>query len=182
MAATNSAHHPLPLGSVPRDGRMHFFEKLGDIETFGDFACMTRYSHHINPGLQVAGSLIPLLLVDRDASTIKSKCEQAPFGRGDDTVVDRSVRRTWQLDAGHFRCSNPAWPAFLDSVLRETVQKLGMYVLMTTIGFELSWSLIATHLNALPGRKASEPCLGNRYCTKSARSSSLTKTLRRHRA
>ncbi|KAL1874849.1 hypothetical protein Daus18300_003390 [Diaporthe australafricana] len=103
-----------------------FFDKLEDIETFGDFACMTRYSHHINPGLEVAGSLIPLPLVDRDASTIKSKCEQAPFGRGDDTVVDESVRRTWQLDAGLFSCSNPAWPAFLDTVLRETVQKLGM--------------------------------------------------------
>ncbi|KAG8162497.1 hypothetical protein KVR01_008262 [Diaporthe batatas] len=103
-----------------------FFEKLGNIKTFGDFACSTRYPQHINPGLEVAGSLIPLPLVERDASTIKSKSEQAPFGRGDDTVVDESVRKTWQLDAGRFRCSNPAWAAFLDTVLRETVQKLGM--------------------------------------------------------
>ncbi|KAI3391104.1 hypothetical protein diail_7955 [Diaporthe ilicicola] len=106
--------------------KQEFFDRLGDIKTFGDFACMTRYSTHINPGLEVAGSLIPLPLVDRDASTIKSKCEKAPFGRGDNTVVDESVRRTWQLDASLFRCSNPAWPAFLDTVLREAVQKLGM--------------------------------------------------------
>ncbi|KAG6360927.1 hypothetical protein INS49_011995 [Diaporthe citri] len=106
--------------------KQEFFNRLGEIKTFGDFACMTRYSHHINPGLEVAGSLIPLPLVTRDADTIKSKCEQAPFGRGDDTVVDESVRKTWQLDSSLFRCSNPAWSAFLDTVLQETVQKLGM--------------------------------------------------------
>lgn len=105
-----------------------FFNKLDGIKTFGDFACVTRYPRHINPGLEVAGSLIPLPLVSRDADTVKSKCEQAPFGRGDDTVVDVSVRKTWQLDASLFRCSNPAWAAFLDTILQETVQKLGMYV------------------------------------------------------
>lgn len=106
--------------------KQEFFNKLGDIKTFGDFACMTRYPQHINPGLEVAGLLIPLPLVPRDVDTIKSKCEQAPFGRGDDTVVDVSVRKTWQLDDSLFRCSNPAWSAFLDTVLQETVQKLGM--------------------------------------------------------
>lgn len=110
-----------------KEWKQEFFNRLGEIKTFGDFACMTRYSHHINPGLEVAGSLIPLPLVSRDADTIKSKCEQAPFGRGDDTVVDVSVRKTWQLDASLFRCSNPAWQAFLDGVLSEAVQKLGMY-------------------------------------------------------
>lgn len=120
------ASSPEEMG--PTKWKNDFFEKISTIKTFGDFACSTRYSQHINPGLEVAGSLIPLPLVERDASTIKSKCEQAPFGRGDDTVVDESVRKTWQLDAGLFRCSNPAWTAFLDTVLRETVQKLGMYV------------------------------------------------------
>ncbi|POS71299.1 2OG-Fe(II)oxygenase [Diaporthe helianthi] len=111
---------------ISRDWKMDFFNRLASIETFGDFACMTRYSQHINPGLEVAGSLIPLPLVDRDASMIKSKCQQAPFGRGDDTVVDESVRRTWHLDASLFHCSNPAWPSFVETVLHDTTQKLGM--------------------------------------------------------
>lgn len=126
--------------------KQEFFNRLSEIKTFGDFACMTPYSHHINPGLEVAGSLIPLPLVTRDADTIKSKCEQAPFGRGDDTVVDESVRKTWQLDSGLFRCSNPAWSAFLDTVLQETVQKLGMYVLVIRNQLEISSSLTPTHL------------------------------------
>lgn len=128
-------------GTVDADGtqvisskawKKDFFDRLGDIKTFGDFACMTRYSRHINPGLEVAGSLVPLPLVTRDADAIKAQCEQAPFGRGDDTVVDESVRKTWQLDASLFRCSNPAWPAFLDTVLQEAVLKLGMCVLVIT--------------------------------------------------
>lgn len=128
---TSSGHGDLDAES-PQDMRSEiwkkeFFDRLSDIETYGDFACMTRCSHHINPGLEVAGSLIPLPLVSRDADMIKSKCEQAPFGRGDDTVVDVSVRKTWQLDASLFHCTNPAWASFLDTVLQETVQKLSMY-------------------------------------------------------
>lgn len=162
--------------------KKEFFDNLRGIKTFGDFACMTRYSDHINPGLEVAGSLIPFPLVTRDAETIKSKCEQAPFGRGDDTVVDVSVRKTWQLDASLFRCSNPAWPAFIDTVLRETVQKLGMYVLVVTNLniFPVFLSPYINTSNALPGRKAPERCLGNYYCTKRARSLGRTRTPRRH--
>lgn len=126
--------------------KKEFFDRLADIKTFGDFACMTRYSHHINPGLELAGSLVPLPLVTRDADAIKAQCEQAPFGRGDDTVVDVSVRKTWQLDASLFRCSNPAWPAFLDTVLQEAVQKLGMCVLVITGRCQVPYPLIPTHL------------------------------------
>lgn len=115
--------------------KKEFFDKLSNIKSFGDFACTTRYPQHVNPGLEVAGSLIPLPLMERDASMIKGECEQAPFGRGDDTVVDQSVRKTWQLDASLFRCSNPAWSAFLDTVLCDIVQKLGMYVPIIPIEF-----------------------------------------------
>lgn len=86
---------------------------------------MTKYSQHINPGVEVVGSLIPLPLVERDASTIKSKADDAPPGHGDDTVADGSGRKDWQVD---FRCSNPHWPAILDSILSDTFRKLGMYV------------------------------------------------------
>lgn len=126
------SHYP-NLGS--NMWKKEFFDKLGNIKSFGDFACTTRCTQHVNPGLEVAGSRIPLPLMERDASTIKSECEQAPFGRGDDTVVDQSVRKTWQLDASLFRCSNPAWSAFLDTVLCDVVQKLGMYVSITAIDF-----------------------------------------------
>jgi len=33
---------------------------------------------------------------------------------GDQTMVDDSVRKTWELDHTQFRLSNPRWQAFLD--------------------------------------------------------------------
>lgn len=90
-----------------KEWKLEFAGNLNAIETFGDFACMTCRSAFTNPGLQVDDALIPLPLLPRDAETIKAKCEQAP--RGDDTLIDVSVRNTWRLDASQFRCSNPAW-------------------------------------------------------------------------
>lgn len=34
-----------------------------------------------------------------EAKRLISVCEQAPFGMGERTVVDRSVRDTWEVDA-----------------------------------------------------------------------------------
>lgn len=34
-----------------------------------------------------------------EAEIIKSYAEQAPFGMGERTVIDRNVRDTWEIDA-----------------------------------------------------------------------------------
>ena len=36
-------------------------------------------------------------LAPRDAKKLIGLCERAPFGRGEETVVDVTVRNTWQL-------------------------------------------------------------------------------------
>lgn len=41
--------------------------------------------------------LVGLPLSVRDAEEIKKCCNKAPFGRGENTLVDETVRRTWQL-------------------------------------------------------------------------------------
>ncbi|KAI1503714.1 hypothetical protein F5X99DRAFT_406714 [Biscogniauxia marginata] len=99
---------------------------LNDIHDVGGFGTAKHISSFVNPGLEVVGSLIPLPLIPRDAENIKRICRQAPFGKGDETVVDTSVRKTWELDRGQFRISNPAWDSFLFSVLAEVSQKLGV--------------------------------------------------------
>lgn len=42
---------------------------------------------------------VGLPLSVRDAAAIKAEAQQAPFGKGEHTVVDKTVRDTWQLDA-----------------------------------------------------------------------------------
>ncbi|KAI0117815.1 hypothetical protein GGR51DRAFT_573546 [Nemania sp. FL0031] len=99
---------------------------LDSIKSFGDFATMERYPHAPNPVLQVGGEIIPFPLRDRDAESIKKLSRQAPFGNGEKTVVDVSVRRTWELGIDKFRLMNPAWPPFLDSLLEKVCSNLGI--------------------------------------------------------
>ncbi|KAI1470027.1 uncharacterized protein F4812DRAFT_457425 [Daldinia caldariorum] len=62
----------------------------------------------------------------RDAETIRSASRQAPFGKGDETVVDTSVRNTWELDHTQFTFANPAWKAYVASLLDEAARSLAM--------------------------------------------------------
>ncbi|ETS04714.1 hypothetical protein M419DRAFT_73614 [Trichoderma reesei RUT C-30] len=101
---------------------------LNGIVSSGDFAVSRRYQTFASPGLRIAGSeaVIPLPLTDRDAETIQGACREAPFGRGDQTLVDKSVRKTWELDATQFECTNPSWPAFLSTLLNDAAAGLGL--------------------------------------------------------
>lgn len=125
---------------------------LKAVKTFGNFSYMKQHDIYTNPGLEVAESLIPLPLVTRDAENIKAVSQQAPFGRGDETVVDTTVRKTWELNTGQFRCSNPRWKAYLDSLLQEATKNLGMYV----VHLDLSRCIILMKLFR-PGTVRAEP-------------------------
>ncbi|RYP03240.1 hypothetical protein DL764_005287 [Monosporascus ibericus] len=107
--------------------KAELLRSLKAIKTFGDFACQKNHESFVNPGLEAADSLIPLPLIARDAEAIKAQCQQAPFGRGDQTVVDTSVRKTWELNTEQFRCSNPAWNPYLNTLLQEVAKSLGMH-------------------------------------------------------
>ena len=62
--------------------------------------------------LQNVGS-VGLPLSDRDADIIKAHAIQAPFGKGERTLVDKSVRDTWEMDG-----SLVSEPAPLQQVLK----------------------------------------------------------------
>ncbi|OTA67761.1 hypothetical protein K449DRAFT_364184 [Hypoxylon sp. EC38] len=99
---------------------------LDKIQTAGRVATSNQHGSYVNPGLMVADTLIPLPLVPRDAETIRSVCRQAPFGKGDETVVDISVRKTWELDHSQFRCANPDWEAYISLLLDDASRSLAM--------------------------------------------------------
>jgi hypothetical protein len=101
---------------------------LDNIRSVGEYATFSRRTSFTNPGLNIEGhsAVIPLPLTARDAEIIKSVCRQAPFGKGDETVVDTSVRSTWELDHAQFRLENPAWDPFFREILREAVASLDL--------------------------------------------------------
>ncbi|PIL31359.1 hypothetical protein GSI_06058 [Ganoderma sinense ZZ0214-1] len=114
--------------SIPgniRDDLATIFE--GDLDFNGEFSFHRAYPLAPNPSLNVddLGTIgLPLSL--RDAAAIKHSSDQAPFGKADRTIIDKSVRDTWEIDAQQVQFENPAWQPFLDGTVRDVCQALGV--------------------------------------------------------
>ncbi|KAI0436278.1 hypothetical protein F4803DRAFT_241297 [Xylaria telfairii] len=96
------------------------------VETCGEFAAKKQYSQYANPGLQIGHTLLALPLDPAQVALIRDVSRQAPFGRGAETLVDTTVRDTWELSTSHFSITNPAWSAFVSQALQSISQGLGM--------------------------------------------------------
>lgn len=72
------------------------------------------------------GELIGLPLSNRDAQVIVAPSHAAPFGKGEETLVDSSVRKTWELSASDFQIRNSAWQPFLQSIVAKVSAGLGV--------------------------------------------------------
>jgi hypothetical protein len=84
-------------------------EFLDEVLYDGTFSSFHTHNTYANPGLYLNGyGSVGLPLATRDAKGITEICKQAPFGKGDETLVDTSVRNTWELDTKDFECRNPA--------------------------------------------------------------------------
>ena len=89
--------------------------------------CVTGSERAANPGLEVAGlGPIGLPLTAHQANELKTLCKQAPYGKGEETLVDTSVRRVWQLDPDRFALTNPEWQQFLRDAVATVQRELGL--------------------------------------------------------
>ena len=72
----------------------------------GSFAAIHPFEDAPNPGLKLDGLGTIGLPLSTDAATeIIKACSRAPYGKGTETVLDDTVRKTWELDATKVRCS-----------------------------------------------------------------------------
>ena len=69
--------------------------------------------------------MVGLQLADREAKILIGHSPQSPFGRGSETIIDTSVRKTWELNTDQFELRNPAWPPFLQELVAFVAKKLG---------------------------------------------------------
>lgn len=65
-------------------------------------------------------------LTPQQAEQMRSLCEQAPYGKGEKTIVDTSVRRVWQMFPDKFVLKNRAWEQFLSSITKSVKEDLGL--------------------------------------------------------
>ena len=76
---------------------------LSSVRRPGDFVTSDR-TELFAPKLEVDGvGPIALPFLPVQAEQLIALAERAPFGRGENTLVDTDVRRTWQLGADRVR-------------------------------------------------------------------------------
>ena len=101
-------------------------EALGEIDRPGTF-CVSGTVPTVLPGLEVQGlGPIGLPLSGSQAKELQARCEQAPYGKGEKTLVDTSVRRVWRLKPGQFTLKNPEWQPFLKATIDKVQEELGL--------------------------------------------------------
>ena len=111
-----------PIGALKQDRlyRLLQVQSAGSFSTFG--ICET----FAFPGLFVQGvGEVQLPLSQQDAQSLISRSRFAPFGKGDKTIIDASVRRTWEIDAAEVEFRNEAWSKFLSGTVEKVALELG---------------------------------------------------------
>ncbi|KAG5926576.1 hypothetical protein E4U42_003141 [Claviceps africana] len=131
---TADSAHPAQLGAAVDavegyDGELksHLLEALSSIQTSGSFASLGVLPESPPTDLFVDDvGEIALPLSESQARQMIAKARQAPYGKGSATIVDTTVRNTWELDAEQFSFRNPAWPAFIRQVCARVAVDLGI--------------------------------------------------------
>lgn len=79
------------------------------------------------PSLVVEGvGQIALPLLPVQARELVATAERAPYGRGPDTIVDTSVRNSWQIGPDRVRIGGRHWPSTLARILELVAEGLGV--------------------------------------------------------
>ncbi len=63
-----------------------------------------------------------------DTKHLIGKTAQAPYGRGEETIVDTDVHRAWQIEPASFALENPAWNIHVDTIVATVVQEFGITI------------------------------------------------------
>jgi len=99
---------------------------LRSIERPGDF-CVGGIREIVMPTIDIDGvGRIAFPILPVQAERLAAIAEAAPYGRGEKTVVDREVRRTWQVDSAKVRIGGRHWDKTLASLVADIALGLGV--------------------------------------------------------
>jgi hypothetical protein len=99
---------------------------LRSIERPGDF-CVGGIREIFMPTIDVDGvGRIAFPILPAQARRLVAVAEAAPCGRGEETVVDREVRRTWQVDSAKVRIGGRHWDKTLAGLVADIALGLGV--------------------------------------------------------
>lgn len=99
---------------------------LSTVRTPGDFYAAGA-TELLLPRLEVNGvGPIALPLLPTQAEQLIAVAERAPYGRGGETLLDTTVRRTWQIGADRIRIEGKHWARTLEAVVARATAGLGV--------------------------------------------------------
>jgi 2OG-Fe(II) oxygenase superfamily len=104
---------------------------LDEVEPLGTFATGGRIKGLIfpNPIITVEGvGKLGFPLMGCCLELLKSVATRAPYGKGPETIIDKNVRKTWQIDPSKVSICGDLWPSHLDAVVRQACLDLGFSV------------------------------------------------------
>jgi len=101
-------------------------DSLHSVERPGDF-CVGGMRQIFMPTIDVEGvGRIAFPIQPVQAEQLVAIAEAAPYGRGEQTVVDREVRRTWQVDSAKVRIGGRPWEKTLADLVGDVALGLGV--------------------------------------------------------
>lgn len=130
-AASTTAHHfdsDLDYESDESDMdeesvKKRLLENLDHIQASGSFSFSSELDQQPPCGISVPGiGKIRMPLDDSQAQELIGLARQAPYGKGEETIVDTSVRNTWELDASQFVCGDSKWQKWVQSICDRVVK------------------------------------------------------------
>ncbi|KAI7966258.1 hypothetical protein MJO29_002006 [Puccinia striiformis f. sp. tritici] len=128
---TDSSHNADPDSSehldYEKDLKQDLTEAFEAITNPGTFAAWEALPTTPPAGLHVDGvGDIMLPLGEGQIRQLIDKSHQAPFGRRSETLVDLSVRKTWEINANQLHFYNPAWQGYLLDLSKRVATSLGI--------------------------------------------------------
>lgn len=103
------------------------YERIANVHSAGSFATFGTVENFVHPGISVDPiGIVRLPLSEDDAHALAQASRPASFGKGTETLVDESVRRTWEIDAQNVQFLNKAWHRCLDQTVQNAARELGV--------------------------------------------------------
>ena len=100
--------------------------KLAAVNRPGDYFVSGRVEAYL-PQLEVESvGRIALPLLAQQAQQLIAVSTQAPYGRGRETLIDTSVRKTRQIHADQMKLGGHHWQQTLDNILKQVVTGLSL--------------------------------------------------------
>src|SRR5262245_23327833 len=98
---------------------------LSKVKRWGDFFVQGKAEVPM-PKLEVGGvGVISFPVPEAQIRQIVQQAERAPYGRGEETILDTSVRKVWQLPPAKVHLGGKSWATSFQSIMDQVAAGLG---------------------------------------------------------